>query len=1001
MSRIRPVLATVVALGALGALPPLDVAGARTAPAAVTVAPVVARLAVAQPAGGLAPGTPLHVTGTLNRQDPRTAAVGHALPASYRLRVHNEDASIDHTYGPFQTRTGDVDVTLPAAATADVSPTEDEQYREVLAVTAVDVRAAGLSAPTAAGAAAATVAKPPAGLRVDTLWSSHVGWVKPGETYPMRVLVRNYAGTKRAGVTVTLRGVPGMVLRKARSGSTNVAIRSNALTWRVGTVAGGTATRPAVKALVIEARARTLREDPRVSWKNLSLTATLRYGGTRSSATSHGPKVIPPDGFYDTARYGDRPFPVVPIDYTDRKHRPENAAAKVSRVINDPKYKGSTFALYQEMSLGQLFPHATVPSAGIATRDVKPTDGLHFSVPAPTGTCRGASQVSPVDGAPLPTYTQRVNDGWYQLPGTTDYYGDDKYGSALAGALGGVGPLFSIDDACGPTAKAAFDAAVVADPDIDYSDYDSDKDGVVDFFEVIFVGLGGHGVSQLGCTGDINDPDQCGLAEDPPTPYYDNIWPHSSSLEFSYTDPATGQGGYVSKDQLKDHEGRPLFYTDKTRGQMTTRRTAYKVFVRVGPYNVNPETALAKASVISHEYGHSLGLPDFYSTGSRETYGDWNLMATDKSQNMDIFSKQELGWIVPREVPKGSTKVLNWRDSKVDTHQIVWHTPSGQRYTLSGSTVHNALAYTVKLPQRRVISPTKLRDASPTHTWWSGSGNSFGCAPAGAHNLDVYLPELKNVPAGTTVTASFKSLWDMEWDYDYGFVLTGKPDSNGKVSSYTSHASSNGYTTPGPVNPNGVSCQTTYGNGLTGSSGSYRDRSDTPDRAAGTYPDPTFLADSYDISDLAGTGGVLRFSYSTDPGVARPGWFIDDLTITAGSKVIYKSNFEKTGSPEDPRLFNGGCARDTTVAAQCTDGWQWLDASEGLGFDHGYYLEMRDRSGYDYDGKGQNDRDSIKFQPGLLLVYTDEAHGYGNTGASDPPPQSPLDANPAKPTTDS
>ena len=46
-----------------------------------------------------------------------------------------------------------------------------------------------------------------------------------------------------------------------------------------------------------------------------------------------------------------------------------------------------------------------------------------------------------------------------------------------------------------------------------------------------------------------------------------------------------------------------------------------RVFVRVGPYNVNPETAIDKASVISHEYGHSLGLPDFYSLGGRETYG--------------------------------------------------------------------------------------------------------------------------------------------------------------------------------------------------------------------------------------------------------------------------------------------------------------------------------------------------------------------------------------------
>ena len=35
---------------------------------------------------------------------------------------------------------------------------------------------------------------------------------------------------------------------------------------------------------------------------------------------SHGPKVIPPRETFDTARYGDRPFPVVPVDCFDRKH---------------------------------------------------------------------------------------------------------------------------------------------------------------------------------------------------------------------------------------------------------------------------------------------------------------------------------------------------------------------------------------------------------------------------------------------------------------------------------------------------------------------------------------------------------------------------------------------------------------------------------------------------------------------------------------------------------
>ena len=43
---------------------------------------------------------------------------------------------------------------------------------------------------------------------------------------------------------------------------------------------------------------------------------------------------------------------------------------------------------------------------------------------------------------------------------------------------------------------------MIADPEIDYSDYDTDKDGVVDFFMVVFAGCGGNGGSQLAAPGD-------------------------------------------------------------------------------------------------------------------------------------------------------------------------------------------------------------------------------------------------------------------------------------------------------------------------------------------------------------------------------------------------------------------------------------------------------------------------------------------------------------------
>ncbi len=55
---------------------------------------------------------------------------------------------------------------------------------------------------------------------------------------------------------------------------------------------------------------------------------------------------------------------------------------------------------------------------------------------------------------------------------------------------------------------------------------------------------------------------------------------------------------------------------------------------------------------------------------------------------------------------------------------------------------------------------------------------------------------------------------------------------------------------------------------------------------------------------------------------------------------------------------------------------------------------MRDRSGFDLDGKGQNDRAAIAFEAGFYNAYTDEAHGYGNAGTDDPPAQSPLDSTP-------
>ncbi|MGH2589934.1 MAG: hypothetical protein ACRDGW_03960, partial [Actinomycetota bacterium] len=544
--------------------------------------------------GGYAPGDEISLIGSLFEQDSVGLDTNTTeVEGTFSLQVVTPTGEVRGPFGPFtadQGGAGKIAVTLPPEATEGITATAETNFQVAVSVEVVDAAfddvLTGAWAAERAGATGVSLSVPPDSLIVETSFVSAVGWVKPGETYPFRVFVKNFTQSPATGATVTIPAVDGTTYTQATpvSGSGSASISGGDITWDVGDVPAASDGSPAVSTLVVEARADTVPEDQEIVWKNLSSTATLTYDGgpTGLSSQGHGPKVIPQSATFDTARYGDRPFPVVPVDYFDRKHERAHTGDRLASVINSADVEGSTFNLYQEMSYGQLFPHGTVPSAGIASAG---WDGdFEFTELQPQGTCKGATFKDAQDTA---LYPERIRDGWYQLPGDTEYYGGDKTGSALVGALVGLGLLFDIDSACGPTGKAVYDAAVIADPEIDYSDYDTDKDGVVDFFMMVYVGVGGHGVSQTS------------------VPPYDNIWPHSSSLEFYYTDPETGLKGYISDDQLEDLQGRPLFYTNASRTTMTTETTDFPVFVRVGPYNVNPEDSIEHASVISHEYGHS------------------------------------------------------------------------------------------------------------------------------------------------------------------------------------------------------------------------------------------------------------------------------------------------------------------------------------------------------------------------------------------------------------
>ncbi|MEO6351262.1 MAG: immune inhibitor A domain-containing protein, partial [Candidatus Limnocylindrales bacterium] len=896
-------------------------------------------------------------------------------------------------------------ITVPGSATAGVLATIEEDYKATLGIQVVEAsytdsipspeippRTLGTFAGNPAGSGSVTVQIVPPTLILENIFASPTGWVKPGETFPFRLFVRNYSSTARTSVQVTIPAPASVTFVSANPvlGSGTAGIGGGTLvTWDIGTIAAAPSNGATVATLIVEAQAASLGTDPEIVWKDLSNTATLSYaggptGGSAITSTTHGPKVIPIDEAWDSARFGDKPFVVVPVDYTDRKHASNHTGDALSRTINSPAHEGSTFNLYQEMSYGQLYPDGDVPSAATASADFTYAPGFEFSQRDPTKpSCRGTTYgdlPQPVEESVYgtPAYPERISDGWYQLPGDTEYYGGDFPAFTL-----GTGS--TIDGACGSTSKSVYDAAVIADPEVDYNQFDQDKDGIVDFFMMVFVGLGGNGDSQINGT-----------------PPYDNVWPHSSSLEYSYTQPGTGLKGYVSDDQLTSLEGVPQCWTNTTylssddcAANGGTGNNALPVFVRVGPYNVNPEDAIDKASVISHEYGHHLGLPDYYST-SYEAYNDWNLMAADYSQHMTVFSKQEFAWVVPDFLQPGETRnVTDWGEIKNDTGEIHWETPGGVPYTLSATNgdqnIHNGQTFALKLPRRVLIDEAKVAaEASLPNLWYSGRGNDFGCTPVAGHNLDITLPELANVDPGATVTLTYKSSWDIEWDFDYGFTMV---TTDGGT--YTSLPSANLYTTPKTLNPNNSSCLDQHDNGLTGTSQSYLDNTFAADRnpASPMYPGSPFIQDEYDLSPYAGdTGVVLRFSYFTDPGLDRPGWFIDDLEVRADGNLIYSSDFTNN---DELRFFPGGCGGNgIKTASTCTAGWSLIDATSPSSLDHAYYLELRDRSGFDFDGQGQSNRGAIGWSAGALIEYTDEARGYGNNGSGMPPKQHYLDSQP-------
>ncbi|MFI2487333.1 immune inhibitor A domain-containing protein [Promicromonospora kroppenstedtii] len=249
-------------------------------------------------------------------------------------------------------------------------------------------------------------------------------------------------------------------------------------------------------------------------------------------------------------------------------------------------------------------------------------------------------------------------------------------------------------------------------------------------------------------------------------------------------------------------------------------------------YTTEPENG--GLGVFAHEFGHDLGLPDYYDTaGGENGTGYWNLMSSGSwmghgdgtigttPNHMGATEKLFLGWLDYETVEPGETERIKLGPS--------FHATT------------RAQAAIVNLPDG--VASEDLGEKYGVEPFdgefvYSGTGNDL--------NNTITSPSF-TVPDGASLTA--KVQYDIEADYDYAFAEV-STDGGATWTALANNLSTD-------EDPNG----TNPGAGITGSSD-------------GAWVDLTA-----DLADYAGQTASVRFRYSSDGGTNETGIAIDDVAV--------------------------------------------------------------------------------------------------------------------------
>lgn len=249
---------------------------------------------------------------------------------------------------------------------------------------------------------------------------------------------------------------------------------------------------------------------------------------------------------------------------------------------------------------------------------------------------------------PVDQYTRFCNEkGYsdYQAKGSVKDYFEASSNGKFSPNFKVLGPVklaneskyYAGEAGCGlPNAQhnARFGVAIkealeALDEDVDFSEYDVDKDGVIDN---IFFFYSGYGQADTGNK--------------------DYVWPH----QWDYIGYTSDNGSALAL---------PRLFVDGV--EMRTYACSNELN---GSYQIPEENRpfLDGIGAFCHEYGHVLGLPDFYTTGGTGTsnLGNYSIMDhgsyNDLSTCPPLFSAYEqwvCNWIEFDEAEDGTSYTLN------------------------------------------------------------------------------------------------------------------------------------------------------------------------------------------------------------------------------------------------------------------------------------------------------------------------------------------------------